>query len=244
MEQKLPISSVLRGFRPLKLVQALPLHCLTGEFMKKSLSISVAVFLTMALVACGSKKDESVQPGAGATGNVSGLNFPRNAAVEPTETVVKNSDQTRFQIMIDAFLSPVLQPGVDYGKVSSQNGFYITGFIELDGANNVVVSNSGIMFRVFDTFTQSNNVQPLTMGIPLKVAKVSGNPVQLIFEDQYSRLVIDATVNVAKMSGRVSFQSLLSPLPSWTPTENNQQIKQGVIGDFEVETCKFFKCLP
>jgi hypothetical protein len=228
--------------------QALPLHRLTGEFMKKSFSLILGTFLVLVLSACGSKKEDPVQPGVGGGVNLTPLNIPRSPTVQPSETPVVNSNQNQFQIYMDAFLSPVLRPGVDYGKVSSQNGFFITGFIELDSAQNILTANSGIMFRVFDSFTQTNGtsgkVQPLTMGIPLKTQKVSSNPIQLIFEDQYSRLIVDATVNGAKMTGRVSFQTLYSPLPSWTPTENGQPVKQGVLGDFQVDTCSFFKCVP
>jgi hypothetical protein len=206
--------------------------------MKRVLLVTI-LFL---IAACGKKNnDESVLP---RTANVANFNFPRTQTASFQEVQVFNNNSVEMQKQVTAFLASSYEPNKDFGNIPSSGGLLVTGRIELDQGQNIILNSGAIFFRVFDSYASSQG--ELRFSLPLFEARAGANPILLTFQDQYSIVYVEGVINNGtEFRARLRYKTIVNPLPTWIPKDpQGNPLVEGALGEFTVPVCSFFKCLP
>jgi hypothetical protein len=139
-----------------------------------------------------------------------------------------------FNIAIKALVSASFDPS-KLGYVNPQNGVFIQGFI--DGNQNAVNAyGSSLRIEIWDNYAASGQESAIPISFTgARSAQISGNQINLVFEDQYGSIILTGYINGNTITGDVSFRNNRS-------FDNVSQPREGVLGNFEVPTCSFLKC--
>lgn len=175
----------------------------------------------------------------GSTTTPSGIQL--NASVTTTQY-----SQADFQLGVEdlleaqvarEFVGPVSRDARDGtgvffgGKVELANGQKL-------GVSNGVINiapNSEILVSVFDSYYTQQNLDPIPpIYLRQATGQISGNNVNITFSDSYGTITLRGTFSSSTFTGTFAYQTLR--------THDGQQGYHGDLGNFSVETCKFFRC--
>lgn len=147
---------------------------------------------------------------------------------------VFSSYDNEFNIALKALVSASFDPS-RLGYVNPQNGVFIQGFIDAN-QNTVNAYNSTLRIEIWDNYATSGQDSAIPISFSgARSAQISGNQMNLVFEDQYGAIVLTGYINGNTITGDISFKNYRS-------FDNVSQPREGVLGNFEVPTCSFLRC--
>lgn len=244
-------SCIVLTLREIFLVQALPLVDLKVEVdMKKQVMVLLIASLLLG-VACTNRKDESTPVGdAGRdTRAVNQLNVPRGncSASVPQAFVQAQGSSSTFDLAVKVFISPTIDPAV-FGSVSMKQGIKISGLIDRDGNNNVLMASSVLRLEVWDSWAIKSlngeiqeNIEPLLVELQGVSANVSGNNATFVFGDDLGTVTLEGQLVGSQFQAQVKFEN--KALQSWTPKKSDgTAYTAGTLGAVSLPSNGFFRC--
>ncbi len=220
--------------------------------MKKLLLMALA---TVLLVACNQKKDPKVSAVPATTVGVNARNpvdvatltaacsqnqFPIGTIYDTGSQQVSLYNSGSYEDRVKSFLSATVNPQ-DVGQISSaqweNTGVRFQGTIKLDTAGNVVLAQSKIIIKVYDSLLfQSSTAKPIPVSIDTASAgnfNISTGTGFVVFKDQYGEVRLDGRFDAQNFSGTVSYKNYVS-FDNGTPA-------QGQLGQFLIARCAIFQ---
>jgi hypothetical protein len=218
--------------------------------MKNLLLFSMTIVF---MVACSNKKDTTVRA---TTTGVSGTRNPVNTATLtnvctqnqfPIGTIYDSGSQQAslynngsYEDRVKSFLSATVSPQ-EVGQISSaqweSTGVRFQGVIKLDTNGNVVVAQSKIIIKVYDSLLfQSSSAQPIPVSIDTASEgkfNMSTGAGYVVFKDQYGEVRLDGNFDAQNFSGTVSYKNYVA-FDGSTPA-------QGQLGQFLIARCAIFQ---
>ncbi len=213
----------------------------------------IPMIALLLLSACDQKKSKSsparmarnplAQPFIQGQQPVPGTNNPQqpvypntNGSSTGSEWVYLQSNDTYgFSNAVKGLVSATMDPQ-ELGYVNNYGDVALIGFIDMNQQGVVNQSNSRLRLEIWDDYARSGSASEIAIQFNnLTSYNYNGNQITLVFQDQYGQITISGQLTQYDFYGTVSFQ-------------NNQafgggsSFASGVLGNFQVPYCGFFRC--
>lgn len=208
------------------------------------------LLLTLGLTGCKKSSNDNSQQVTARNGRTSvappptQITNPQTGQTYNTGTaylVTDAANATAFQSALKSLVSAQMDPQY-LGYVSSTDGVMIRAYVEVDGQGRVVPQNSRLSIEIKDEFTNQtdssgNRIPSVTMTLPASSGYAYNGQVQLVFQDSAGRIEVYGTFqNGSIMNGQLWFANSRK----WDGSAVSSQLTG--LGNFQVQTCGFFRC--
>jgi hypothetical protein len=152
-------------------------------------------------------------------------------------TGFSNGSTQSFEERVKLFLSATVissEVGTISNGASDSTGVRFQGAIKLDSSGRVVLNQSKIAIKVYDSFTaQDSTVAP----IPVNINAASSGQFNLqtgvgyvVFKDQYGEIRLDGRIDSQYFQGNISYTNFVN-------VNEGAAAATGYLGQFYVATC-------
>lgn len=221
----------------------------TAKAAQAILGLSLMV-LMLGTVGCKKSSNDNSQQVAGRSARQGSGVIP-NQQVNPqtgqvftTQTAYVSTDANNgpaFQDALKSLVSGQLDPQF-LGYTSPSEGVIIRAYIEVDQQGRVVPQNSRMSLEIRDQLSNQidasgNRVPPITITLPATSGYAMNGQVQIMFQDSIGRIDIYGSYqNGGALSGQVWFAN------NRKFDGSNVSSQLMALGNFQMQTCGFFKC--
>lgn len=148
---------------------------------------------------------------------------------------IQSNDPNNFYQSVQGLISASMNPQ-ELGHVNSSGDVAIIGYIDMDQAGNVNRNNTRLRIEIWDEYARSGSASEIALAFnSLANYSYNGNQISLIFQDNYGQVVVTGQINQNLFSGSVSYQNSAS-------FDGGSNPAAGVLGNFQVSACGFFRC--
>lgn len=145
------------------------------------------------------------------------------------------NDASTFFRAVQGLVSASMNPQ-ELGSVNNYGDVAIIGYIDMDQSGNINPNNSRLRLEIWDDYARSGQASEIALAFnSLTNSSYNGNQMNLIFQDNFGQIVISGQINQNNFYGTVSFQNSVSFDGTSAPAA-------GVLGNFQVPACGFFRC--
>lgn len=145
------------------------------------------------------------------------------------------SSTTSFENRVKLFLSATTLPE-DIGTISSgpsdSTGVRFQGVIKLDQSGNVVLNQSRIAIKVYDSFV-NGDMQPIPVNINSAFSgqfNLQTGQGSIVFKDSYGEIRFDGIIDSQYFRGNISYTNYTTVVSGSSPAS-------GPLGQFYIATC-------
>ncbi|MBX2996760.1 MAG: hypothetical protein KF681_18220 [Bdellovibrionaceae bacterium] len=203
--------------------------------MKKTMMLPLVLMALMSVtVGCNKKSDDGVSIGSRTARTNSIPNQYNAQGYYYTAATGRISGNYDFESATKTFLSPTISPE-SIGSIDS-NSVFLRGYVEVDYSGNVIANRSSISIEIRDSYAGGNDngqtVPAIHVNMQAASGRAYGGQVDLSFRDNYATVRMVGTFsNVSggnQFTGQITFQNNGAYQQTW--------------GNFQIDTCGFFRC--
>mgnify|MGYP000865934893 CR=1 FL=1 len=148
-----------------------------------------------------------------------------------------NTNAVSFEQRVKDFLSATTSPD-DVGTISSSPNDYSTGVrfqgvIKVDASGRVVLNQSKISVKVYDSYVASQSLNPIAVTINTASSgqfNLQTGQGEVVFKDAHGEIRFTGKVDSQYFSGVVSYTNYTTVVTSASPSS-------GQLGQFAIATC-------